>query len=85
MAPEHGASLGASHLGKRQTPPQSGQGWKHGDCFALPVGSHPESVTVGETRVVERVIDGKKRTVEERKVVEVKYENWDGRCRACFP
>lgn len=55
--------------------------WKYGDCYAVPVGSHPETVTVGETRVIK--IEGKVQEKREEEVV--KYEDWSGRCRVCFP
>jgi hypothetical protein len=42
-------------------------------------------VSVGHTRIVERVTDGKKRTVQEREVKEIPYQEWEGRCRECFP
>jgi hypothetical protein len=55
--------------------------WKRGECYARPVGSHPKVVTVGETRFAE--VQGQR--VEKREVKEVRYEDWDGRCRVCHP
>jgi len=50
--------------------------WEKGDCWAVPVGSHPETVTVGVTK-----LGGE----DFRKVVELPYEEWDGRCPVCYP
>lgn len=51
--------------------------WKLDDCWAVPAGDHPETVTVGETRVG---ADGEKRS---EKIV--RYEDWEGRCKVCYP
>lgn len=59
--------------------------WVPGECTALPTGMHPTFATVGETRIVERVTDGKRKNVAERFEKEVPYMEWDGRCRVCFP
>jgi hypothetical protein len=55
--------------------------WKPGRCTAVPVGSHPATVAVGETRVV--VIAGRREEV--RKVEVIPYDAWSGRCLVCFP